>query len=501
MQNRDEPAAPGAQLIAAVNRIPALSAKAHLLLAASGDERRAAVRLLPPPQVALLVDNLPDECSILAADLDLDQWTSLLRLCSPSRQLEWLGRAVRLNDTRASLLLLLLPTPQLAEALLTQPAFESHVRAVLTHPIQTEQVNEELLKSPAATLVHLYGREGLLRKFPIQDACAEEIVSLILSVDIDRYVSLLRHSLALLESAEAQTEEQRVLTEDPILLRDLPSPEAVRRQAAEGDRVKPATASPSTALAPVQSTALASLLSGLPEATARAVRQELQELYLRQVVAFGGSFAERDLQRAIRHIEAYLQLGLLIESGNEPEAALSAIQRRPLRKIMESGGLAVEGLRQIAFRLQPLGAVLTDQQKALLETVIRPRPRLDEEGRPMLVVHPAPGLPHALSFLELQAAIESTAAWIELARALGLTAVASACASEGPVVCQRGIAEALTAGRPLPPSVREHAAGSPAREEQSQPGGTEAWAAEHAIDPASLARWAAEAARPQPEQR
>lgn len=404
-------------------RAPApLSERAGYLLDLPQPERHIAVRLLPVPLFAALVES-GGEFAALLAEQSLENMTALLRLCSARQQAFWLQQLGGVEDPRATLLLLLTPSRVIAEALLSHPAFERHVRAVLAHPIERERVTEEMLRDPAGAVVQLFGPEGMLRQFPIDDEGIARVAGLLLELDIDRYVDILMIAFGLLDQSEEQVRGTAALTEEPVYLRDLPS---LERLAREGAAAAPPSAGEDAPyyLASISAQPLALLVQSLPAPQSARVAQELQQQYARQAIAAGGSFSAESIQSAVNYVDAYVQLGLQLLGKDHPAGPGALLANCSLRRLMEAGGVAVEGLRQIALRLQPFKSVLTPLQRAVVDSACRARLRLNREQQPVLMLQPARGLPREMAPLPLRGLLAGIAAWTDLARRIGIDRLA-----------------------------------------------------------------------------
>jgi hypothetical protein len=394
---------------------PTLERKTELLWALDDQPRRAVLRRLPPALIGALIQNLEDDNRYLLGDLSIEQFTALLALCSPERQYYWVTTGLSFTDARANALPLLLPTAQLAEILLTRAEFETHLRQLAEYPLENQRLPPDMLANPAQALVDLFGAEGLLRQFPVADAGLAHFLQTVLDFDADRYVDLIRAAFRRIDYQEARPDEWLDLAEAPILLDHLEAPVAGEAApAVEGEADPPEVA----AIVPVAGSPLARVAAGLAPAQRRRVEAELQELFVRQAIAEGGSFLMSDLLRTARGVQAYLLLGLRAEAGSGSEAAVLAA--RPLHKIAQNGARVVEALRQVALRLQPVSRVLDASQQAVLTSIIRPRLTLSAAGEPRLLLLPGAGLPDDLSLPEAGDRARGIAAWVDTARALGL---------------------------------------------------------------------------------
>lgn len=394
-----------------------LEERTRLLWAMEDARRREVVEQLPSPLLAALIQNLEEDNRYLLGDVSVSAFRRLLQLCSPSRQYGWLQTALSFTDARANLLPLLLPTRELAELLLTRPAFERHVRALADYPLEEQRLPPELLLNPAQALVDLHSGELLVR-FPVDDPPLARLLQLILDTDPDRYADLLREALALLDYRENHPEEALDLTQAPVLV-----PEEALDTEPESPVAGPGEPAPSPAgdsppgLVPLDGAPLEVLLASAsgPERAAREA--EFEALCIRQAVAEGGSFLTRDLNRIARRVAAYVLLG-----GDGP---LSLAQR------LRRGERRVEGLRQIALRLRPIVDILPSRSRRLVAALHPPVLDLDSSGRPCLQLPPDPGGEECVSLTDCRAGLEEARAWVALARHLGLDRTRAALTRSG----------------------------------------------------------------------
>ena len=417
----------------AVALAPTLEQKTTLLWAMEDRQRRDALDLVPPPLVAALVQNLEDDNRYLLGDLSLEQFRALMTLCSPERKWYWITTALSFTDARANLLPLLMPTRELVEILLTRAEFEEHLRTLAEYPIENQRIPGEMLDDPAQALVDLFGPDNLLRQFPVSENGLAQVLQTILTYDADRYVDIIRAGLRALNYQENRPEEWDDLTEAPVLLDHLEPIE--RAGGTDEPTTDPLTyeVGPPVALVPIAASPLARLADGLAPAVAQRVAGDLQQLYIRQAVAEGGSFLEADLRRVARSIEAYLLLGLRAEAGDSPEAQSGVLGNRPLHRVSQSGARVIEGLRQVAFRLRPLERVLSPEQRSLLNSLARPR-MTTVDGVPRLQLLPAGNLPADVDVETAATMLQEVTAWTALARVLGLDRTVKALEAAGGVV-------------------------------------------------------------------
>jgi hypothetical protein len=412
----------------AVRSAPSLEQKTALLWAMEDRQRREVLDFVPPALVGALIQNLEDENRYLLGDLTLEQYRSLLRLCSPERRLYWIRTALTFTDARANLLPLMLPTAELVDILVTQPEFEEHCRGFAEFPIEDARISGDAMDDPAQSILDLLGPEQVLLQFPVQDQALEDVLRHLLEFDIDRYADLIREGLRVVDYRENQPLEWETISEAPVLLRELepipvlPDDLAVPVEP-EGDPEPP------LALVPVRTQPLVRLARALPAALRSQVVTELQEQYVRQVIAEGGSFLREELEQAARRVDAFLLLGTEGESGGRPEREAAVLAHRPLAKIAQSGARRLERIRQPALRMQPLLGVLGPDQRALVRSLIAPRLTLDAVGRPCLELLPGDALPEQVNLAQAERLLQDAALWLGMARGLGIEATERALAT------------------------------------------------------------------------
>ncbi len=408
----------------AVGLAAGLEAKSAILWGLADARRREVLDLLPSPLIAALIQNLEEDNRFLLGDLSIPGFQSLLQLCSPERQFGWLLRALSFTDVRANALPLLLPTAQLVEILLTRAEWHDHLRGLADFPIEDQRLPAEALQDPAQAMIDLYGPEGFLRQFPVQDPELAQAIQLILTYDADRYADLIRLGLQGLDYAENHPEEWETLTEAPVLLSDLdPLSDlfAGAREPFDADATPPIAADPSPPLAlqPTLAGPLARTITSLPTAVRERVQADLQTAYIRQAIAEGGSFLRTDLERVARSEEAYLLLGLAAISEREADWA-EVLSRRPLRKVSAVGTRIIERLRQAVLRLTPLAPGLPPRQRVLVQSLEHPRMSLTADGRPVLLLLPHRTLPPSLDVIEAAGLLLEAQRWGVLVRVIGV---------------------------------------------------------------------------------
>jgi hypothetical protein len=409
----------------AVGAVPSLERKTTLLWAMDDRQRREVLDLLPAPLIGALIQNQEEDNRYLLGDLSLEQFRALLSLCSPERKFYWVTTALSFTDARANALPLLLPTRELVSILLTRAEFEEQIQAIADFPIEDQRLPVEVFVDPAQALVNLFGAEGMLRQFPIAEPTLSHFLQTILDYDADRYVDLIREGLRGQDYQESHPDEWENLTEEPILL-DAIEPIEVLPEGATAEQLLPLPDGPPLALVPITASPLTRLAAGLPAALQQHLGEELQDLYIRQAIAEGGSFLLSDLEQIASSVEAYLMLGLQAESGGHPEREGAVLTARPLHKVSQSGARVVERVRQVALRLLPLREILSTEQRALVRSIVRPRLSLSEDGRPRLFLLPGGSLPEDVDIPTAASLLHPVVMWSEVARVVGMERVGNA---------------------------------------------------------------------------
>lgn len=415
----------------AVAAAPSLNRKTTLLWAMEDRQRREALELVPPAVIGALIQNLEEDNRYLLGDLSLVQFRALLALCSPERKYYWIATALSFPDVRANALPLLLPTRELVEILFTRAEFEAHIRAIAEFPVEHARIPDDLALDPARAVIHLVGADQFLRQFPVGDPNLAQIIQLVLDYDPDRYADMIREGLRLADYVESHPEEWEELTEAPVLLDTLASPTGTSPSEAPDALFEPE--GPPLALVPLTAPPLVRVTAALPPARQEQLNSEMQELFIRQAVAEGGSFLLSDLHRVARGVEAYLLLGLRAESEGRPDSEPDVLASRPAHKVVQSGARLMEALRQVAFRLAPLSRWLSPDWRALVRSLSHPRLTLGPDGEPRITLLPAESLPEDADYDTAREMLLDAAAWTEMARALGLERTAEALEAAGSV--------------------------------------------------------------------
>ena len=401
-----------------------LERKTTLLWAMEDRQRRQVLELTHPAVIAALIQNLENDNRYLLGDLSLEHFKRILALCSPERQYYWLTTSLSFTDVRANALPLLITTGELVEALLTNPEFERHLRMLGDYPIEEQRLPGELMTDPAQTLIDLFGAENLLTVFPIADSRLAGVLQVLLDLDQDRYVDLLREGFKRLDYQENRPLEWEQLVESPVLLSSLDltpaAEEIIPDEAVREEPVQP------VALVPFGASALVRVLTSLAPEERLRVGVDLQHLSLQQAVAEGGSFRTEDLARIARSVQAYLVLGLQSLSDGDPSREVALLTSGRVNRIHRRGAQVVEALRQVALRLQPLGEVLDAPRRTFVRSLVHPRLTLSPEGEPRVMVLPGAHVTELLTLDEAATALRRVAAWADLARALGMNRTGTA---------------------------------------------------------------------------
>jgi hypothetical protein len=413
----------------AIGQAPALDEKSRLVWALAPDRRAEVLDQLHPGFVGALIQNREAENKALLGDLSREQFTRLLRYCSPERAYYWLTLATSFEDARANMLPLLVPVSDLAAALLTQPEFETHCQRIGDYSVEDLRLDLTDFRDLAFAIVTVFGADGMLREFPIQDRRLRQICQTILDHDPEHYGELIHAALKLSDYAGNNSEEHEVLQEEPVLLQHLLTPEEERSRAGltagEERRERPAAAEMgSVPSLPVRQSAelMRTAAAALPAQRQSELSQEMQLLFLQEAAYAGGSFAQEDLERAAERVQSYVQLGLAGLSEGDTGQAAQLLSEQRLRTLMESGARQVERLRQVALRLQPWHEVLDKDQTRLLEGLAHPDLGIEgESDRPVLRLRKARHTT-VIESIDLETArtrLEAIDAWIALVRAVG----------------------------------------------------------------------------------
>jgi hypothetical protein len=181
----------------AVSRAPSIEEKSRLVWALEPDRRAEVLDALHPGFVGALIQNREEENKRLLGSLSREQFTRLLRCCSPERAYYWLTLATSFEDARANLLPLLIPLHELAAALLTQPEFEAHCQAIGDFNVEDLRIDLTGFKDLAYAIVTVLGPDGILKAFPIRDRRLGPILQTILDHDPEHYCALIHAALEL----------------------------------------------------------------------------------------------------------------------------------------------------------------------------------------------------------------------------------------------------------------------------------------------------------------
>jgi uncharacterized protein DUF6178 len=459
----------------AIGQAPSLEEKSRLVWALQPGRRAEVLDQLHPGFIGTLIQNREAENKALLGDLSREQFTRLLRYCSPERAYYWLTLATSFEDARANLLPLLVPITDLAAALLTQPEFETHCQQIGDYSVEglgldlaeylARAINE--FRDLAFAIVTVFGADGMLREFPIRDRRLRQICQTILDLDPEHYVELIHVALRLSDYAGNNPEENEVLREEPIFLERLLTTDEERARvgltAVEERTERPAAAEigsvpslPARQSAELMRTAAAAL----PAQRQSELSQEMQLLFLQEAAYAGGSFAQEDLERAAERVQSYVQLGLAGLSEGDTGQAAQLLGEQRLRTLMESGARQVERLRQVALRLQPWHEVLDKDQIRMLEGIVHPDLGIEgESDRPVLRLRKAP---HAavIEAIDLETArtrLEAIDTWIALVRAVGKARITRRTPDAGTGTLTRALIVAAVLYRLWDPALAEPA--------------------------------------------
>ena len=409
--------------MALVARAGSFGEQAQLLRHLPTRVRLAVLDALPAESVAALIQNCEAESLWLLGQISFEQFRRLMERSNPQWQLWWLERALADPTSRSFGFPLALPAAELARALLSEPAFAAHVRAMGDYPVWDLRVSPEAMRDPLAALLVVFGGEGLLREFPLPEGPARTVAAALLERHPEFYLEVVRAALAALDYAATHPEEEVLLSEEPVWLR----PEEIA--AAPAAPPEPATPAPVLPLPVALPDALVPWLASLGPARRHEVDRELHALLLREAVAAGGSFLVGDLERIAARQAALLRIGAAALAGEGPEALAAALADHSVSDLIERGARAVEQLRQVALRLEPFHRVLDLAQRRLVASLRQPDVTLDRERRqPVILVAGAAGT-EALACEEVRSRLQEAAAWVEVARMLTFRRAAGAIAA------------------------------------------------------------------------
>ena len=186
----------------AIGQAPTVEAKSRLVWALAPDRRAEVLDQLHPGFVGALIQNQEVENKALLGDLSREQFTRLLRYCSPERAYYWLTLTTAFEDARANLLPLLVPVSDLAAALLTQPEFETHCQRIGDYSVEDLRLDLTDFRDLAFAIVTVFGADGMLREFPIKDRRLRRICQTILDHNPEYYGQLIHTALQLRSNRE-----------------------------------------------------------------------------------------------------------------------------------------------------------------------------------------------------------------------------------------------------------------------------------------------------------
>jgi hypothetical protein len=159
-----------------VGRAPTLEERSRLVWALAPERRTEVLDRLHPGFVGALIQNREEENKRLLGDLSREQFSRLLRYCSPQQAYYWLTLATAVDDPRAKLLPLLIPVEELAAALLSVPEFETHCGEIGDYNLGGLALDQDAFQDIASATVAVFGPEGIrdqfpiLEEFPVRDA-------------------------------------------------------------------------------------------------------------------------------------------------------------------------------------------------------------------------------------------------------------------------------------------------------------------------------------------
>jgi hypothetical protein len=152
----------------AVERAPTLEDRGRLLRALSSERRGEVLDRLHPGFVGALIQNREEENRALLGDLSREQFTRLLRYCSPEQAFYWLALATSFPHPRANMLPLLVPVEELAAAMMSVPDFALHCQEVGDYSVGDLQIEQDDFLDVASATVTVFGPDGrVVEEFPI----------------------------------------------------------------------------------------------------------------------------------------------------------------------------------------------------------------------------------------------------------------------------------------------------------------------------------------------
>ncbi|NLC59266.1 MAG: hypothetical protein GX774_20705 [Armatimonadetes bacterium] len=394
-------APPDAALIIA--HAPDSEAQTRLIWSLAKPQRAAVVDHLAPVTVAALIQNRERRNRRLLGDLSAEHFAEILAFCGPKQRYYWMSLANSFADVGANLLVLLLPPEEVAEALLTVPEFRRklyRLRAFLPG--------------------------GFEEYPPVDDPALRAVLTRLGQYDADRYHEVIELAVEMVEGARPFDATDPSQPAEPVLLPTIPElPPLVPGEAppvAETPAANPLLPIPVPATTDLLLRKVASLL---PPARRRTLEQEMERAFRDEVIAAGGSVAEKDIARVAARLQAYLRLGLHGVS-EEPEQIAAIVAQVPLRQILERGGVALEQLRQIALRLRPFEAVLDARQRDLMQALTHLQPAVEPETGAAALLVPAADRrrrPETIPVSEIHEHLGAVSTWVAITRALGLRAL------------------------------------------------------------------------------
>lgn len=384
-----------------VTHAPDTDAQTRLIWSLDKQNRAAVVDYMAPVTLAAMIQNRERRNRRLLGDMSVEHYAGILSFCSPKQRYYWISLANSFADVGANLLVLLLPPDQVAEALLTHPEFRRKLYRL-----------------------HAFLPGGFEEQPPVEDPRLRAVLTRLIQYDADRYTEVVTAAVEMVEGQRAHESLEVLQNEEPVLLPRIPevpplepAPTGVELEGASEE----ATALPIPAPAPTDAL-LVSAARMLTPVRRQALEQEMERAFRDEVVAGGGSLAERDLERAAARLQAYVRLGLQ-GVPEQPERVAEVVEKVPLRALIERGAIAMERLRQIALRLQPFQEVLDARQRDLMQALVRPQPTMDaDSGSPALFVAAVDRRrrPEAVPLDRIQEQLAAVSTWVAVARVLGL---------------------------------------------------------------------------------
>ncbi len=398
VMNALEPEA-AARLVA---HAPGIEAQTRLVWSLAKSARAAVLDHLPAVAVASLIQNQERRNRRLLGDISLDQFAEIVRFCQPKQRYYWLTLANSFADMGANLLVLLLPPLEVAEALVTVPEFRRSLPALRRY-------------------ITCLGPGGFDTDPPVRDKKLKAVLIRLATYDLHRFREVVETAMRL------PAEEARLPAPELPRVPELP-PLTPRQAPPAGDAGDglPEEAPP---LLPMLldlpgDSLMRRAAAALAPACRQALQHDMQRMLRQEAMAEGGSLAQHDLERVATRIQAYVRLGLQ-GVPEEPSAVAEVLRDVPFGDIVEHGAIALEQLRQVAFKLRPFTAVLDAGQRMLLEDLYDLRATMHPETSvPALLIRSAGrrgSLPVPVT--AVQERLADISLWVAVSRSLGIRAL------------------------------------------------------------------------------